>query len=58
MNEITNNHQNELTERKDPIIDPVSLVGSLAIGATVVAAARVIARNKRKRRRRTSRGKK
>ena len=36
MNEITNNHDNELTERKDPIVPLVLAVG--AAGAVGVDA--------------------
>ena len=32
MNEITNNHDNELTERKDPIVALVAAAGAAAVG--------------------------
>ena len=45
MNEITNNHDNELTERKDPI---VALVGLGAAAAVGIHAAIDKARKRRK----------
>ena len=36
LNEITNNHDNELTERKDPVVAFIAAAAATAVGAHVL----------------------